>query len=339
MNIKEVIGPLMVYSTIYDVDLPTRIIQDMEEEQLHLDPEKIYDVEVIFDTRVFELDEFYAFNLTNPGPTPRGRKEPSEGEKKREKMYSILSEQLDNVTKALKDTRISIRNATIVGEEHIMTFFVDVYFFLLEPEPEVKGKRKPPEGHCNFIIPSRKSFHENLAKAFKLLEEAQNRRLKEDEKQKQIEQHSPNWFLAEELFSEIAHFIYSSDYDNAMAHKERLYSTAFLVSGWPLQIKSRAKAKSGTPIGKDSKLDCPEYLIYIQDTNGEWSIDKTENLKTAQETIVKHGYNLKRSERIVVLHNLKAVPYTLFKQTDEGLVEVTPEEARGEKKLYLSWNK
>ena len=53
----------------------------------------------------------------------------------------------------------------------------------------------------------------------------------------------------------------------------------------------------------------------------------------------RHGYNLKGTERIVVLHNAKVVSYTLFKETEEGLVAVTPEEARGEKKLFLSWNK
>lgn len=339
MKIKEVIGPLMVHSTIYDVDLPEKILHDIEEEQLQLDPDKMYDVHILFDTKVYELDEFYSFNVTKPSPAPRGRKKQSEAEKKREKMYDILTEQLHNVIDALKATGINIRSSAIIGEEYIMPFFVDVEFYLLEPESEEERKRKSSVGRCNSIMPSRKSFHENLAKAAKILEEAQDRRLKEPEEQKQREQHAPNWFLAEELFSEIARSMYPADDEKAMAHKEKLYSTASVVSDWPLQIKSKGKAENVSPIGKDSKLDCPEYMIYIQDTNGEWSIDKTENLKTAQKTIVKHGYNLKRTERMIVLHNLKTVPYTLFKETEEGLVPITSEEARGQQKLYLSWNK
>lgn len=334
MEIKEKIGPLMVYSTIYDVDLPKKILKEMEEEQFHLDPEKIYSVDILFGTKVFERDEFYSFNLTRPKPAgPKRRKRQSEDEKKREKMYAILSEQLDNVVDALKATGINIKIASIIGEEFIPPCFVDAEFYLFEPEPKVNGT-------SHVIMPSREAFYKNIEKANKWLDEALERQKKEaEEEQKRREQHTPNWFLAEELFSEIAQSLHPSDDEKAMAHKEKLYSTAKVVSDWPLQIKSKGKAENVDLIGKDSKLDCPEYMIYIQDTNGEWRIEKTVNLKTAQQTILKHGYNLKRTDRMIVLHNLKTVSYTLFKETDEGLVSITPEEARGQQKLYLSWNK
>ena len=141
------------------------------------------------------------------------------------------------------------------------------------------------------------------------------------------------------MWAEIAHTVYPLDDDKAILYKEMLYKTAVQVSDWPFQMKSGAKTSSTTPIDKETKLDCPEYLIYTQYTTGEWNLDKTENLKAAQQNIAKHGYNLKITEQIIVLHNSKSVPYILFKETDEGLVVVTPEEARGQKKLYLSWNK
>ena len=341
MKKKDLVGGLMVYSTIYDVDLPAKILQEMEREKLNLDLGQSYDVDVLFDTKVFELDEFYSFNVTKPRPAPRGRKKLSESEKKKEKMYEILSEQLDNVIGALKAAGISIRNSAIIGEEHITTFFVDVNFYSLEPEPEVKGKRKSPMGHVNTIMPSRKNFYKNLAEALNMLKEAQDRRIKEEEMEKvQKEQHTPNWYLAEELFSEIAQSMYPFDYEKAVAHKEILYKTAIQVSDWPLHIKSKNKTDGDVPsIDKNTKLDCPEYMMYTQYTTGSWSVEKIENLKVAQNNIVRHGYNLKGTERIVVLHNLKSVPYTLFKETEEGLVAVAPEEAQGEKKLFLSWNK
>ena len=74
MKTREVLGELLVYARIYDVDLPQQILYEIEEKQLHFDPEKFYKVEILFDTKVYELDEFYSFNITNPRPRP-GRKE------------------------------------------------------------------------------------------------------------------------------------------------------------------------------------------------------------------------------------------------------------------------
>lgn len=340
MKRKEVVGELLVYSTIYDEELPTKVLEEMASEQLHLDPEQNYHVDILFASSVYEREEFYSFTVSKPSPVLRGRKKLSEHEIKKEKMYDILSEQRDNVTKALEAAGINVWSSSIIGEERQVSFFVEIIFYSLVPEPEVKGKRKSTEAHVNCVMPSREAFYKNLEKACEIIEEARARRLKEEEKEKeQREQHIPNWFLAEELFSEIAQSMYPSDYDKAILHKEMLYKTEIQVSDWPLQIKSGVKTKDDAFIDKDTRLDCPEYMIYTQYASGKWSIEKTESLKTAQATIVRHGYNLKSIDRIVVLHHLKSVPYTLFKETDEGLVMITPEEAQGQKKLYLSWNK
>ena len=74
-------------------------------------------------------------------------------------------------------------------------------------------------------------------------------------------------------------------------------------------------------------------------TGGSWDMRKVESLQEAQQIIVKHGFKSKRLKSIVVLHNQIAVPYTLFAETTEGLVLVTPEEAHNFKKLHVSWNK
>jgi hypothetical protein len=178
-------------------------------------------------------------------------------------------------------------------------------------------------------------FYRNFEKAMKEIQENRSRKQKREEEAR----HTPNFVCAEELFNEIAQAVYPSDCAEAILYKEKLYKTAIQVSDWPFQIKSGAKTERGVSIDKDAKLDCPEYMIYTQYTTGEWSIETVDNLKIAQSNIVKHGYNLKRTDRMIVLHNLKVVPYTLFKETDEGLVMIPPEDARGQKKLHLCWNK
>ena len=63
---------------------------------------------------------------------------------------------------------------------------------------------------------------------------------------------------------------------------------------------------------------------------------KIEDLQTAQQYIVK---NYKHYRKIVVLRNAEAVPYTLFAETEEGIVQVSLEEAAKYKKIHISWNK
>lgn len=339
-KVKEFAGSYLVHSTIYDVDLPAELLKEilytMFETEKLLDVEQEYRLDILFDCRVYECDEFYSFPLSKHRPLPRGRRKLSEDELKEEMIGYILSEQLDNVKDALKKSGINVRYSYIVGEDDFSPHFVEFVFHSLENEPGVKYI----EARASVIMPSRSGFYKNLEKSAKDYEE---RKLHEQQR-KEIEeklraQHVPNWFSAEELFSKIAQSLYPSDGDKAIQHKEMLYKTAIQISGWPLQLKSKGKTEGDALIDKDTKLDCPEYILYIQQTTGEWRIEKTEDLKSAQQRILKNGYNLKTTSRIVVLHNLQAVPYTLFKETDEGLVVVTPEEAQGQKKLHLSWNK
>ena len=54
---------------------------------------------------------------------------------------------------------------------------------------------------------------------------------------------------------------------------------------------------------------------------------KVAGLQEAQGIIVKHGFKSKRFKSIMVPHNQIAVPYTLFAETNEGIVPVPPEDA------------
>ena len=335
---KKVVGELWVYSEIYDVDLPKKVLEELAEEQLRLDPEQAYEVDILFPCEELDAEEFYLFPISKTSPVSRGRKNLPEREIKREKMYDVLREQRDHVTEALKTAGINVWSSSIIGEEYLVCFVV-IIFYIHEKEQNL-GKKKSTECHMNSIMPSRKAFHENLIKALEILKEGQERQKREDDMEKaQKEQRTPNLVFAEALFLEIAQSMYPFDCEKALAHKEMLYKTAIQASDWPLHIKSRNNSDGAAPtIDENTKLDCPEYMMYTQHTTGGWNIEKIENLRAAQNNIVRHGYNLKETERIIILHNLKSVPYTLFKDSEEGLVKITLEEARGEKKLFLSWS-
>ena len=331
---SEWIWQIIAESTIYDVNLATKAIQAFEQRPCSLEVGQGYDVEIIFDKNVYEREEFYSFPLSREEPDGTREGNLSRSEKRKKIISAILREQLDKVIEAIETLGIVVVNSTIVGD-FFTPNFVRIKIYKCKND-EGSGKKEAPRRGVKFIMPTRITATDLDNKVMELLARQERQERKEQE---QREQHSPNWFSAEELFSEIVRAMYPVDEEKAILHKEMLYDTAIQIADFPLYLKSGRNKKEGRPIDRDARLDCPEYVVYMQHTTGEWSIEKTENLKTAQEIIVKRGYNQKRTERIIVLHNLKSVPYILFKQTDEGLVMVAPEEARGEKKLFLSWNK
>lgn len=334
---------LLIKSKIYDPALPTKVRKELEEhmelELVEIDPNKSYRLDVLFDAHVYETDdEFYSFPITRGTPNLRqGRKKLTESEIKREKVHAVLSEQLDGIIEVLEAAGMCVQYAYISGEEYFVTDSVWVLIKSLEPEQNPGQKKNQSKAKCQCIMPSRKGFYKNLEKALKELEETRLQRKKWEEKAK--EERTPNLVQAEALFAEIANAMYPSDDNQAILYKDMLYKTAVQISEWPCQLKSGAKTEKNFSINEETKLDCPECVIFTQYMTGEWSINPTANLKTAQQAIVKHGYNLNRTDRMIVIHQLKAVPYTLFKETDEGLVMISPEDARGQKKLHLCWNK
>lgn len=342
MKGKELVGFFLIKTKIYDIELATKVREELElflkYGLVDINPGQKYEVEILFDAHVYETDdEFYSFPISKEKDVirRRGRKHVPESEIKKNKIYNVLSEQLNNVKKVFEDAGIDIPYINIIGEEHFTanSVWVNVYTY----KTEQKAGKQTPNAYIRNIMPSREAFYKNLEEAGKWVLEQQSRRQKIEEQIKL--QNVSDFVRAEELFAKIARAIYPTDCKAAILHEEMLYNTAIQVSDEPLWIKSKSKKDAGDSLDKAAKIDCPEYVIYTQYTTGEWSIKKIEDLKAARESIVKHGYNLKKTCRMIVLHNLKVVPYTLYKETDEGLVKVTAKEAQGQKKLHLSWNK
>ena len=197
------VGLFLVYSTIYDVDMPKKVLEEMAEEKLEIDSEQSYDVEILFDAHAYETEEFYTFLVSKERPVFGGRKKLSESEKKKEKMYNILGEQRENVVKALETTGIRVHDSAIIGEEYLVSCFVGIAIYLHEEEKREEGKKKV-EAYITSVMPSRKRFFENLEKGVKEFNESMLRKNQWEEQAK--EQHTPHLTPAEALFSEIAVF-------------------------------------------------------------------------------------------------------------------------------------
>ena len=331
MSEREIIRDFSIPTEIYDLELPKKILEKVKADMPALEENTILGLDIVFDMSVYQKVEFYQYPLSmeQKGPQPR-----REEEKAKQFIYDVLSEQLHKTIKELEEIGLSFGFTAIIGDEEIGKN-VQVTLYKQEPIQVPKGKRKT-NFKVNTITPDRPFIHKQLAKALAdhFWKEFKEGRLLEMEKQL----HKENWVTADKLFSEIAKAL-QNETEDIEKTKAKLIAEAIVESDFPLFITSRTRNDTAAVMAPETKIDCPEYLIFRQTSGGGWNIKKIEDLQSANQLITKDGPNKKRYKTIIVLHNAKVVPYTLFAETDDGILPVMPEEARAYKKLLLSWNK
>jgi hypothetical protein len=331
MSEREIIRDFSIQAEIYDVELTQKIVEKIKADMPELEENTILGLDIIFDMSVYQKVEFYQYPLSkeHKGPQPR-----REEEKAKEFIYDVLSEQLQKTIKALEEIGLSFGFTAIIGDEEIGKN-VQVTLYKQEPIQVPKGKRKA-NFKVNTITPDRPFIQKQLAKALAehFWKEFKEGRLQELEKKL----HKENWVTADRLFSAIAKALQNGAEDIEKT-KAKLIAEAIVESDFPLFITSRTRNDTSDVMTPETKIDCPEYLIFRQTSGGSWNIKKIEDLQSANQLITKDGLNKKRYKTIIVLHNEQVVPYALFAETEDGIVPVTPEEAHAYKKLLLSWDK
>ncbi len=188
-------------------------------------------------------------------------------------------------------------------------------------------------------MPDRPYILERVAEAFDTMIMD---KIREDMKKEQEQAtHTPHMVPAGELFTAAAKAIFldhrRKTEEKIMALADQLRLHAEIQSDWPLETVFTKNPEK--PIAADTKIDCPEFLLYHENTYGKWALKKAESLSTAQFQITKHGYNQKSTVRMAVLHNLRPLGFSLFSDTTERLVKVKEQDASKAKNLNLSWKK
>ena len=331
MSKREIIRQFSISAEIYELDLAQKILESIGKDIPTLGKDLVFGMDIVFNKDVYQKAEFFQYPITkeHKGPKPK-----TQQEKTKQIIYDVLSEQLDTVTAAVEELGFRFGHTAIIGEELVDNEIV-VALYEEKPVEMPKGK-KQTHFRVNPIIPDRPYVMDQAAKAMAefFLRQAREGKLQELMK----ENHTANWVTADKLFSAIAESLHPKSMD-VTAAKTKLIREALMESDWPLGMRSRTRNDTAELITEDTEIDCPEYIMFHLTTGGSWDMKKVEGLQEAQQIIVKHGFKSKRFKNIVVLHNQIVVPYTLFAETTEGLVLVTPEEAHNFKKLHVSWNK
>lgn len=325
MSERKEITKFTVDAEIYDCDLPHRIYNELKENIPQIDSDLYYKLDVIFDKKVYKKEEFYQYPLEEGLKTYSKSKQDVQNEL----IDSILSEQLNKVVKRIESLGFDIGSASIIGEQLTEPC---IKVSLCEGEKKAYTKSGKPVKHFKAltIMPDRQSLMEKAIPVFAEL-------IAELMKKEQLEKlnkanHTPNMIKAQSVFNSLSKALKSKQADE-------LLSQATIESDFPLKIKKGTKAEiQNNPIHKDTDLDCPEFMLFHEYTGGFWTFYEVDNLKTAKRIITKEGFNLKRTKDILVFQNQNLIPYTLFEETDEGLIMLDKDSARGCKALNLSWN-
>ena len=333
MDKRVVLKEFNVEAEIFHADLPEKVAKVLTGDGFALEPDLHYDVDIVFDKGVYNKAEFYQYPISEKNMPKETSRRYSEQDRIKDIIYAVLSSQLDATRKAITDLGFLIGSATIIGDVHDAGVTVVIYE-RKKPEP-VKGRKQPTQFHVNSIMPDRPFLQERMAK---LLADMVLQQIREDDlKEIKRKAHTPNWTSADVVFTAISTACIPNNATEAQTLKSKLLKDAEMESDWPLHICSKTDKNKESTIDVSTSLDCSNYMLFQRYQGGRWELKSITDLKDAKRIITKDGFNRKQTEAIIVLHNLEPVPYALHIETEEGLRPVSVKEARGNKKLFVSW--
>ena len=329
MNEREKIKEVVIDTKIYDPELPQKAVQALSGEMPELEPNERLALDIVFNKAAYQKVEFYRYELTqdHKGPVPK-----TDREKARQMVYDILGEQLDKVVSALKEVGFEFGDTGIIGDD-LEDEAVHIELYRKKASITGKGKRQT-ETNVRSVMPDRPYIVKTATEAFARMFLEHMR--KENAIEVAKKNHTPNWVPAGELFTAVVEALSA---EHEVVTVDKLISKAFMTSDWPLRMRSRLRADQGDPMTGETQVDCPEYIVFQLNQGGSWELKEVDGLKSAQQAITKQGFHYKSTKAVVVLKDLKMVPYTLFAESDDGLIAVSPSEANAHKKLHVSWNK
>ena len=200
MDKRTILKEFTVEAEIFNVDLPERVAKALTGEGAVPEPELYYDVDIVFDKKVYSKAEFYQYPIPEKKMPKETTRRYSEQDRIKDLLYAILSSQLDATRKAVEDLGFLIGSATIIGDENRAGVTIILYDGK-KPEP-VKGRKTPTQFQVNSIMPDRPFIQERAAK---LLAEMVLQKIREDGlKETMRKAHTPNWISADRVFTAIS---------------------------------------------------------------------------------------------------------------------------------------
>ena len=346
MSDRKVIRQFTLDSAIWDADLPQKVATALAASPIVIEPQIYYAIDVVFDYRAYGMPEFYTFKLDKPLPEKKYPKRCNDEEERRKELISaILSQQLDRVLKAISKSELDICHSGIIGEDRPDPHTVDILLYEDKAKEYDRKGRLVHTYRVSSIVPNRPWLLDRAVKvlADMFLKDYQEKLIKEAG----IAAHKANMVSADTVFRKVAEAVLldirmskekRSEAVTLLSNTLRLHAS--VKTTWPLEIAGQNNEKPlSESMAPGYEIDCPAYMLYREHKNGAWTLKRIADLSEAQRIVTQDGYNLKSISCIAVLHYLNPVRFSLFAETESGLLAVKRTEAANHKKLNLCWEK
>lgn len=324
-----------VKANIFDQHLSHKVSAAVRDRLPENNMKMYYAIEVIFDQDALrDLEKLRTFVIENPRPY--------EKDTVTDKIYDVLSQQLNKVEKVFTDLGYDISNAAITGEAINAQDTVELQLYEKEKkEYTTKGKvvRKMKVHSINPTAPFLRE------KSTKLLAEMFIQQFKK-EMQQELEKdlHTPNLVKLEDILKAVSKGKLLDERIGKKAYTQRLkkmtdelISNCDIKSAWPLVISGRINGHNFKKIENfDMEIDCPEFMLFCQHKSGDWQLKRIVSLMGAQQQIAA-AYKKKHIVSVVLIRNLEPVPFALTSETDIGTVIIDKKDAAKHEKIQALW--
>jgi hypothetical protein len=330
---RKVVLSCEINTTIFDEDLGFKVLEKIKETNLKLNNEYYYRLEVTFDLKSYDnKDGLFNFVIKN-------KKDWEKQNDEKDKIYLMLSQQLDEISANLKNIGFDFSSSNIIGDEINNLNIVIINVMRDDIKQYNKKGQLTNNTKVNTIMPSYPGFIENFTRAFtEILEKQKDIELR---KELEIKNHIPNFVKTELLMESIANGLFLDNKSTKSKKgveisdkKQSLLRTCKINSEFPLDISGNFDCVENKIV---EQVDCPEILIYKEYNNGFWTINKVDYLKEVEYEITKDGYCRKDIKDVVVLRNLKPLPFLLINKEYVGMTIIKKTEANKYKKLEVCW--
>ena len=259
----------------------------------------------------------------------------------KDRIGHALSKQLKNIGSRFTALGYDVKNFFITGE--LFEEKDQIVISLFEGEAKEFDKKGKPTGFKVYsIVPSAPGLNKIIAET--LAQMALERKKEKLLEEKKRAEHVPNNADVSTLFELIACGVYmdqrlTKENEEALVQETAAsMMTCFTVhKEWPLEMSGHIGGKSQGEC-TIQQVDYSEWMVYSQEKEGIWSLKAAESADEAMK-VIERDIVKKSTEKVVVLHHLIPVPYSLMAHGKLGFSLIEKKDAPQHKHVQVVWGK
>lgn len=309
---------------IYSIDLDQKIWDLIKNSCISPAANKVLECEVAFSKSVYSDPKFYQYPLSEK--TLKLSRNATNRLSQKEMIGHVFGEQIDKITSKMEENGIYLQVSSIIGKE------MEQHYILITFLESEKEKTRTKKSATNYKV-------RNVMPDFEYIQEQYTQFMVEFIKKKWQEMDHKSFAIEEKLLQPVSSMLFFDAIANAISAGatitgEYLLKQAHIETEWPLVIRSKSKYDMITEIG--DTIYCPPMVAFAYYKDSSWKISQVADKKEAK-AFITYNFSHSHASEVVILNDLKVVPYSLFCTSEEGIEAISKADASKHKGLLVSW--